>query len=178
METIKRFRKNIKKRRVGCWTWKTPTSRGYGRLANDDGEKVKAFNFSYNYYIGNIPPYQKVTQVCGDLNCVNPDHLILINRSIQELKTIQARRMDEAAKFYAMGRTEEYHDEEPEIKTEQEILRATARKERYSQKLTADDVEYIRSQPYNESLVSMAKKYRVCTGTISDVLTEKLMGDI
>jgi len=86
--------------------------------------------------------------------------------------------MDEAAKFYAMGRTEEYYDEEPEIKTEQEILRATARKERYSQKLTADDVEYIRSQPYNESLVSMAKKYRVCTGTISDVLTEKLMGDI
>jgi len=178
MEAIKRFRRQIKQCRLGCWTWKTTTGKGFGRLKDDEGRTVKASDFAYNHYIGDIPAHQKVSQSCGDINCVSPDHLVLTNRSARELAVIRAHKIKAASKFYATGRMGEDNYEDPEVDNENQILRETAKKEKYSQRLNSEDVKYIRSQPYNESLVSLARKYRVCTGTISDVIIGKLLGDI
>src|SRR5437868_14473800 len=64
-----------------CWTWQGAKSPGgYGRFTVN-GKDVMAHRFSYELFIGPIPPGRDVDHVCGTRDCPNPVHLEAVTRS-------------------------------------------------------------------------------------------------
>lgn len=67
--------------RSGCWTWTGHVdARGYGRFRV--GECVQpAHRISFELFCEFIPLGECVVHRCGNLRCVNPEHLRRITRS-------------------------------------------------------------------------------------------------
>lgn len=58
-----------------CWRWlgsKTPG--GYGRVTFEKKFR-SAHRFSYETFVGPIPPGLQIDHLCEQPECVNPDHL-------------------------------------------------------------------------------------------------------
>lgn len=62
-------------RSEGCWRWKGSRGRaGYGGFWN--GERlVPAHRWSYERFVGPIPPGLHIDHLCKNPSCVNPTHL-------------------------------------------------------------------------------------------------------
>jgi hypothetical protein len=62
-----------------CWVWTgTMTATGYGRIANERGEKPQsawAHRVAYTLTKGPIPNGLVLDHLCRNTACVNPDHL-------------------------------------------------------------------------------------------------------
>jgi len=65
--------------RGGCWKW-------LGSLHNDGyaawnvgGKQVKVHRASYLLNVGPVPKQRFVVHTCGNRDCVNPDHLKLVD---------------------------------------------------------------------------------------------------
>lgn len=59
---------------TGCWLWRHPAAGGYG-LIMEAGKRLSAHRFSYEKFVGSIPPGLCVCHRCDTPACVNPDHL-------------------------------------------------------------------------------------------------------
>jgi hypothetical protein len=67
----------------GCWIWESATmsKNGRGMFAVRTGECIPAYRYSYQLYVGDIPPNTEVHHKCKVAACVNPDHLIALTAS-------------------------------------------------------------------------------------------------
>lgn len=126
-----------------CWNWTA--------LKNDQGygkfvirnKQIFAHRFSYQLANGVIPEGLFVCHHCDNPSCVRPSHLFV--------GTIQ----DNTADCVAKGRN-------------------SKGEKHTSAKLTENDVRQIRSEyASGVSGVSLAKRYKICTPTISNIIHRK-----
>lgn len=61
----------------GCWLWQGALDLGYGVLKRE-GKKRQAHRYSYELTTGSIPEGLFVAHTCRRRNCVNPEHLQLV----------------------------------------------------------------------------------------------------
>lgn len=70
----------------GCWEWIGHLStEGYGRL-NVLGQRVYAHRYSYERFVGPIPPGLEIDHLCRNRKCVNPTHLEPVTHRINGLR--------------------------------------------------------------------------------------------
>lgn len=73
---IDRFNFMIVKVKSDCWLWQGRLDkRGYGRLADHNGQMQMAHRWAYENFVGAIPEGLILDHLCKTPNCVNPKHL-------------------------------------------------------------------------------------------------------
>lgn len=69
-----------------CWYWLGTTIKGgYGtfrRSVEFGGAKILAHRYSYSINKGDIPTNLEIDHLCKTRNCVNPDHLEAVTRTV------------------------------------------------------------------------------------------------
>ncbi len=89
---------------TGCWSWHGQISNsGHGRtMVKYDGEAPRmdsARNVCYRAFKGDIPKGMMTRPTCGNLYCVNPDHLEVFDpeagRKALQAKAQQAKAQSE-----------------------------------------------------------------------------------
>lgn len=85
---MKRFWSKVKKTK-GCWEWQGATIRnGYGAFGSYKGStQVGAHRVSYELTIGEIPSGMEIDHLCRNRSCVNPDHLEVVTRKENQLRS-------------------------------------------------------------------------------------------
>lgn len=58
----------------GCWDWTGHLTRGWGGFSYN-GRTRSAHRWSYQYFVGPIPPGLVIDHLCRNRRCVNPAHL-------------------------------------------------------------------------------------------------------
>jgi len=96
-----RFEAKIERAAGGCWRWTAATNgKGYGLFASGvttgkrGGSKlVLAHRWSYEYHKGTpIPDGMDVIRTCGNVWCVAPRHLELVEPAETQQRAQRARR--------------------------------------------------------------------------------------
>lgn len=80
LETLEeRFLAKTRRDESGCWIW-TGATDGDGRYgAFYNGQKVvRAHRWSYERYVGQVPPSMDVDHLCRVTLCVNPEHMDVV----------------------------------------------------------------------------------------------------
>jgi hypothetical protein len=63
-----------------CWLWRgSQSAAGYGQVGHDR-KILYAHRLAYEMFRGPIPEGMEIDHLCRTHNCVNPDHLELVNR--------------------------------------------------------------------------------------------------
>lgn len=76
----------------GCWPWDGPTlPGGYGKMWRSDFERLwhpsqLAHRIAYELEVGPIPDGLTLDHLCGNPNCVNPDHLEPVTQRVNTLR--------------------------------------------------------------------------------------------
>jgi hypothetical protein len=76
-----RFLSKVERTESGCWLWTGGISKdGYGKFPvlvtpGKPFRWVRAHRWSYEHFIGPIPPKLTLDHLCRVRNCVNPEHL-------------------------------------------------------------------------------------------------------
>ena len=66
-----------------CWLWQGyRTPKGYGKFNLAPRHSVRSHRYSYETLVGPIPEGAEITHRCGTRNCVNPDHLVLLDSKV------------------------------------------------------------------------------------------------
>lgn len=61
-----------------CILWTgTKDPNGYG-IFRVDGKKIRV----HQYILGSIPPKHRILRTCKNLDCINPDHLMIVKRAL------------------------------------------------------------------------------------------------
>lgn len=77
-----RFWSKVRKTET-CWLWIGNTRNGYGRFRlGSDTPSRAAHRIAYELLIGNIPKGLDLDHLCRVRNCVNPEHLEPVTRSL------------------------------------------------------------------------------------------------
>jgi len=71
-----RFWKLVDKQ-ADCWLWTGVLAAGYGQFSNTSVSKA-AHRASYEFLVGEIPKGMHLHHACGNKQCVNPAHLVLL----------------------------------------------------------------------------------------------------
>ncbi len=70
----------------GCWEWQgAQNGKGYGVFGNG-GQQVYVHRFAYEYFKGEIPQTLEIDHLCRNRRCVNPDHLEVVTRQVNQLR--------------------------------------------------------------------------------------------
>ena len=70
---------------TGCWIWRHGKSaQGHGRLNVGNGRSEYAHRFSYEQQHGPLPSGTAITHACGNNSCVNPEHLSMAPRVLED----------------------------------------------------------------------------------------------
>ena len=70
---------------TGCWIWRYGKSaQGHGRLNVGNGRSEYAHRFSYEQQHGRFPSGTAITHACGNNSCVNPEHLSMAPRVMED----------------------------------------------------------------------------------------------
>jgi hypothetical protein len=127
----------------GCWEW-TASRRGggYGQFRPDAKTNVGAHRFSWEVMRGPIPDGLHVLHSCDNPACVNPKHLFL------------GTPADNLADMTAKGRR---------------ARKGPAGERNAASKLTASQVEEIRSRFVRGNRSELAKEFGVTVGHINKV---------
>lgn len=82
-------------RTATCWLWTASLStNGYGQFT-PYGRTVPAHRFSYETFVGPIPPRLEIDHLCGVRRCVNPDHLEPVTHH-ENMRRLTERRLASA----------------------------------------------------------------------------------
>lgn len=66
----------------GCWLWiGVILGTGYGQTERGGGKKYAAHRYSYETFVGPIPPGLTIDHLCGVRRCVNPEHMEPVTRA-------------------------------------------------------------------------------------------------
>lgn len=86
---IERFRRRVAiDDPAGCWLWTGYLDyKGYAPLSVDR-HFVKAHRFSYELFVGPIPPGLTIDHLCRVRHCVNPAHLEPVTARINTLRGV------------------------------------------------------------------------------------------
>jgi len=68
-----------------CWTWEGANDEGYGRF-KDEGKFLKAYQFSYEFFVGPIQDGLEPDHLCRNPRCVNPAHLEPVTHRVNVLR--------------------------------------------------------------------------------------------
>lgn len=63
----------------GCWIWSNGCANGYGEIRRGEF-RGRAHRYVYERLRGPIPEGKCLHHICGTPRCVNPDHLVLVDR--------------------------------------------------------------------------------------------------
>ena len=70
---------------TGCWNWRHGKSaQGHGRLNVGQGRSEYAHRFAYEQHHGRFPFGAAVVHTCGNHSCVNPEHLSMAPRVMED----------------------------------------------------------------------------------------------
>ncbi len=93
--TLKRFWDKVNKT-DGCWLWTASTrNKGYGAFCwHENGVMIqgRAHVFSYRIHNGDIPTGIFVLHKCDTPACVNPDHLCLGTKAVNNQDMVEKKR--------------------------------------------------------------------------------------
>jgi hypothetical protein len=91
---IHRFWKHVHKNpRTGCWDWTgCQLPAGYGRFLLDGFHMGLAHRFSYEHFVGEIPPGMQIDHLCRNTSCVNPEHLECVTSQINNQRSVPFRQ--------------------------------------------------------------------------------------
>lgn len=98
MESMTKFLANILIG-DGCWPWTgAKDSQGRGVLRVGERLNYRARRYSYEQFIGPIPPRSFLSNTCEDRSCVRPDHQQVSqgndhSRDVSRLKKIRMRKV-------------------------------------------------------------------------------------
>lgn len=127
VDPIIRFNKYIVHDDSGCWVWvgSRVGSTKYGKFTPSTGKTIRAHRFSYENYVGPIPPGLTIDHLCKNPLCVNPAHMEPV--TVEE-NTRRARRWQKGKTHCPKGH--EYDDENTRLtKLGHRICRACHRAE-------------------------------------------------
>jgi hypothetical protein len=65
---------------TGCWLWQGSLSQGYGQVSLG-GKSYYVHRLVYEQFCGPIPADMELHHLCDNTNCVNPSHLLPVNRT-------------------------------------------------------------------------------------------------
>lgn len=69
-----------------CWWWEGPTNEnGYGVLTHDY-QDTYAHRWIWDHLVGTIPEGMTIDHLCTNKRCVNPEHLEVVSRSVNNLR--------------------------------------------------------------------------------------------
>jgi hypothetical protein len=67
----------------GCWRWTgAHFSNGYAHAGSRRFGSILAHRFLYQYAVGDVPAGMDLDHLCRVRDCVNPDHLEPVTRSV------------------------------------------------------------------------------------------------
>ncbi len=92
-----------------CWEWQRSTNgHGYGQF-QQRGVRHKAHRFSYELFVGPIPPGLHIDHLCRNRACVNPEHLEAVScgLNISRGESPTAKIVRSGACKYGHPRTED-----------------------------------------------------------------------
>jgi hypothetical protein len=71
---------------VECWEWRgVKNSSGYGQFFMPGRSKPMAHRFSYELFVGEIPPGLVMDHLCRNKSCVNPRHLEPVSNRVNSV---------------------------------------------------------------------------------------------
>lgn len=77
-----------------CWEWQGAISDGYGTFSlarpiyRVKGRMVKAYRWSYEYLIGQIPKTLELDHLCRNRACVNPAHMEPVTNLVNGMRGV------------------------------------------------------------------------------------------
>lgn len=85
------IRRNIVVSQSGCWLWQGYLVRGYGVIMHN-GIKDYVHRISFRLFAGVVPGGLCVLHKCDNPQCVNPDHLFLGTKAVNNRDKCQKGR--------------------------------------------------------------------------------------
>lgn len=86
MITVNRFFAKVRKT-DRCWEWVGAAfQNGYGAFWID-GKTTGAHRASYQIHIGEIPQGLEIDHLCKNIKCVNPKHLEVVTKSVNQRRS-------------------------------------------------------------------------------------------
>lgn len=75
MNIKERFMSKVNVIDSGCWEWEGTVHKKNGAMFFVDGKPRPAHRMSYAIFKGDVKPCDRVRRTCGNITCVNPNHL-------------------------------------------------------------------------------------------------------
>lgn len=154
---VERFMSHVEKTPSGCWLWKGHRRpEGYG-VIKVDGKALPAHRVSWSIHKKEDPGLLCVLHKCDNPPCVNPEHLFLGTRLVNNQDMDQKGRRKSASGALHGSKT---------------MPERVARGERNGRaRLSVPDVEEIRRRAANgETVASLAREKQVSEGAVRGIV--------